>query len=155
MPANKRWNVNRKPNVEPKKAAKPKAPKKVEAPKKEEFPSEWQRPEADATTTPGEIASPIEWIASWPAPIAEKTPNYGQIVGSWSRTNVVAPKWRIRFEAQQASVPMFMLPDDIRRYLTNKWWWSGVRKKSKERLEKHHADMEMIAKLKAFLSGRL
>lgn len=44
------------------------------------------------------------------------------------------------------------LPDDIRRYLTNKWWWSNVYLKWEEWLLKHKADMNMIEKLKKFLS---
>jgi len=44
------------------------------------------------------------------------------------------------------------LPEDIRKYLTNKWWGSNVYLKWEERLLKHKADMNMIEKLKKFLS---
>lgn len=78
-----------------------------------------------------------------------------EIVWNGMTTSVVAPKWRIRFEAQVAAVPMFKLPPDIRQYLINKWFGTNVWKRDKERLEKHWADMEMIEKLKKFLTGEL
>lgn len=48
-----------------------------------------------------------------------------------------------------------MLPDEIRRYLINHGLTSDVYKKDKEWLEKHHVDMEMVEKLKQFLTERL
>ncbi len=70
-------------------------------------------------------------------------------------SKVVKPVGRIRFEAQVAPVPLFKLPADIRQYLINNWFTSDVYKKDKEWLEKHHANMEMIEKLKAFLTEKL
>lgn len=46
----------------------------------------------------------------------------------------------------------YELPDDIRKYLNNKWWWSNVYLKGEEWLVKHNADMKMIEKLKDYLS---
>lgn len=85
----------------------------------------------------------------------EKSKARWEIVWNWTSTSVVAPKWRIRFEAQVAPVPMFKIPADIRQYLINKWFGTNVWKKDKEWLEKHWADMKMIEKLKKFLSGEL
>jgi hypothetical protein len=65
---------------------------------------------------------------------------------------VAKPKGRIAFEAQVAPVPLFRLPADIRQYLINNGFSSDVYKKDKERLEKHNADMEMINRLKDFLT---
>lgn len=76
-----------------------------------------------------------------------------EIVWNWTRTVVQQPRWRIKFEAQLAAVPLFKLPDDIRRYLvshglpTTVWQWD------KEKLEKHKVDMKMVEKLKQFLSN--
>lgn len=78
-----------------------------------------------------------------------------QIVWNWMATVVKKPVWSITFEAQQASVPLFKVPADIRQYLINKWWGTNVWKKDKERLERHWADMKMIEKLKKFLSNHL
>lgn len=70
-------------------------------------------------------------------------------------TKVEKPVWRIKFEAQVAPYPLFMLPEDIRRYLVSHWLTSDIYKKDKEWLEKHHVDMEMVEKLKQFLTERL
>lgn len=77
------------------------------------------------------------------------------IIGDVGGSKIVKPVWRIKFEAQVAPVPMFMLPDDIRRYLQSHWLSSDVFKKDKEWLEKHNVDMEMVDKLKKFLTERL
>ena len=65
------------------------------------------------------------------------------------------PQGRIRFEAQVAPIPMFMLPADIRIYLQSHWLSSDVYKRDKEWLEKHNVDMDMVDKLKKFLTERL
>lgn len=68
---------------------------------------------------------------------------------------VTKPKWRIVFEAQVAPFPMFKLPEDLRRYLISKGLTTDVYKMDKEWLEKHNVDMEMIEKLKKFLTEKL
>lgn len=68
---------------------------------------------------------------------------------------VVKPKGRIVFEAQVAPVPMFKMPADVREYLTNNWFTTDLWKKDKEWLEKHNVDMEMVEKLKKFLTEKL
>lgn len=70
-------------------------------------------------------------------------------------TEVKQPEWRIRFEAQVQPFPLFMLPDDIRKWLVSNGLTSDVYKKDKEWLEKHNVDMEMVEKLKKFLTERL
>lgn len=76
-----------------------------------------------------------------------------KVIWTIGDTVVAKPKGRICFEAQVAPVPMFKLPADIRRYLVNHGFSSDVYKRDKERLEKHWADMEMINKLKDFLTS--
>lgn len=68
---------------------------------------------------------------------------------------VTKPKWRIVFEAQVAPFPMFKLPEDLRRYLVSKGLTTDVYKMDKEWLEKHNVDMEMVEKLKKFLTEKL
>lgn len=70
-------------------------------------------------------------------------------------TSVEKPIGRIKFEAQVAPYPLFRLPEDIRRYLINHGLTSDVYKRDKERLEKHNVDMEIVEKLKKFLTERL
>lgn len=78
----------------------------------------------------------------------------GLIWNVWESV-VVKPKGRIVFEAQVAPVPMFKMPADIREYLTNNWFTTDLWKKDKEWLEKHNVDMEMVEKLKKFLTEKL
>ena len=70
-------------------------------------------------------------------------------------TKVEKPVWRIKFEAQVAPYPLFMLPEDIRKYLVRNGFTSNIYLKDKEWLEKHNVDMEMVEKLKQFLTERL
>ena len=77
----------------------------------------------------------------------------GEIVWKWWRTVVQQPRWRIKFEAQLAAVPMFKLPEDIRRYLTSHWLPTTVWQWDKEKLEKRGVDNKMVEKLKEFLSS--
>lgn len=93
-----------------------------------------------------------EETSNVPTEIEKQAQNvFGDVGGS----KVVKPVWRIKFEAQVAPVPMFMLPVEIRKYLQSHWFSSDVFKKDKEWLEKHNVDMEMIEKLKKFLTERL
>lgn len=77
----------------------------------------------------------------------------GEIVWNWTRTTVQQPKGRIKFEAQLAAVPLFKLPDDIRRYLVSHGLPTTVWKWDKEKLERRKVDMWMVEKLKKFLSS--
>lgn len=58
----------------------------------------------------------------------------------------------IKTKAYTSPVCLYELPEDIRTYLTNMWWWSNVYEKGEEWLVKHWADMKMIEKLKKFIS---
>lgn len=82
----------------------------------------------------------------------KKSEKWEKIIWNIWNTVVAKPKGRIAFEAQVAPVPLFKLPADIRQYLINNGFSSDVYKKDKERLEKHNADMEMINRLKDFLT---
>ena len=58
----------------------------------------------------------------------------------------------IRTQQLTSPIPMYKLPADIQQYLKNHCFGTDVYKKGKEWLEKHNADMEMIEKLKKFIS---
>lgn len=68
-------------------------------------------------------------------------------------TNVhMQPRW-IRFQKFDAPVPMFMIQDEeLRSYLVTKGFWTNVYQKDKEWLESHWADMEMIERLKRYVT---
>ena len=78
-----------------------------------------------------------------------------KVLGDVGGSVIVKPQGRIKFEAQVAPVPMFMLPVEIRKYLQSHGFSSDLYKKDKERLEKHNVDMEMVDKLKKFLTEKL
>lgn len=78
-----------------------------------------------------------------------------QIMGDVGWTIVTKPQGRIKFEAQVAPYPMFMLPDELKRWLISNWLTTDVYRRDKERLEKHNVDLEMVEKLKKFLTERL
>lgn len=78
-----------------------------------------------------------------------------KIIWTIGWTNVEKPVWRIKFEAQVAPYPLFMLPEEIRKYLVKKGFTSDIYKKDKEWLEKHNVDMEIVEKLKKFLTEKL
>lgn len=58
----------------------------------------------------------------------------------------------IKTKAYNTPVCLYELPEDIRTYLTNMWWWTNVYEKGEKWLVKHWADMKMIEKLKKFIS---
>lgn len=76
------------------------------------------------------------------------------VMGTIGWTEITKPKWRIVFEAQMWAYPMYRLPEEIRKYLVKKGLTTEVYKKDKEWLEKHHVDLEMVQKLKEFLTRR-
>lgn len=46
----------------------------------------------------------------------------------------------------------YELPENIRKYLNNRWWWANVIEKDEEWLVKRKANMEIIEELKKYLS---
>ena len=111
-------------------------------------------PEKPVTTIPQntENNAATEELNNVPTEVEKQAQN---VIGDVGGSKIVKPVWRIKFEAQVAPVPMFMLPADIRRYLQSNGLSSDVFKKDKEWLEKHNVDMEMVDKLKKFLTERL
>ena len=71
----------------------------------------------------------------------------------WWTSVHMQPRW-IRFQKFDAPVPMFMIQDEeLRNYLVTKGFWTNVYQKDKEWLESHWADMEMIERLKRYVTG--
>ena len=78
-----------------------------------------------------------------------------RVLGDVGGSKITKPVGRIRFEAQVWPYPMFMVPAEIRNYLTKKGLTTDVWKKDKEWLEKHNVDLEMVEKLKQFLQSKM
>ena len=111
-----------------------------------------------STVAENEISN--EEIESWTIiqkeqPITVKRTKKARVIGDVGGSIISKPQGRIKFEAQVAAFPMYRVPEDIRQYLINKWLTTDVYKKSKEWLEKHHVDLEIVEKLKKFLTEKL
>lgn len=74
-----------------------------------------------------------------------------RIIGNVKRP-VIQKSAFIKTKSYSTPVPMYEIPEDIRRYLLNKGFGTNVYEKGREWLEAHNADMEMIEKLKKFIS---
>ena len=144
MAKKRQIKINRKPKVEVKEVTLEEALEEMEE-KTEETPVVEE--DTIGTTVVENKISDVEQVM-W-----SRSQLKGEIVWNWERTVMQRPRWRIKFEAQVAAVPMFKLPEEIRRYLeshglpTTVWQWD------KERVEKRNVDKVMVEKLKAFLSG--
>ena len=131
MAAKKKITINRKP----------KKVEKVEEVKVEEVIEEVEKPVetvVEEEINPGQVVGMTK----------SATKAYGTIWG----TTVVKPKGRIVFEAQAAPYPMFKLPQDIQKYLISHGLTTEVYKKDKEWLEKHNVNMEIVQRLKEFIT---
>jgi hypothetical protein len=60
----------------------------------------------------------------------------------------------IRFKSLRWPISHRELPEDIQRWLRNKWYGTNIYQKDKEWLEKHNVDMKMIEKLKKFINDK-
>ena len=58
----------------------------------------------------------------------------------------------IKTKVYTTPVPLYELPEDLRQYLINMWFWTNVYEKWEEWLHAHGADMEKIEELKKFIS---
>lgn len=77
-----------------------------------------------------------------------------KVIGTIGGTVVKQGQGFIKTKVYRGTIPMYILPNELRQYLQNKGFWTNVWEKSKERLEKHHADMDKINELKKFISDR-
>lgn len=112
-----------------------------------------KQPKKQATKTPKEVKAPV------------KNPTEDQLDKEINKVEKVMEKkeevkvfqvhqakWFIRTKAYRTAIPMYKIPADIRQYLLNKGFGTNVWEKDKAWLERHHADMEMIERLKKFIS---
>lgn len=109
---------------------------------------------SDAEDLSGTIINAEQEIGLKKSDLEDKK-NGSQVIWTIGWTNVEKTVWRIKFEAQVAPFPMFLLPDHIRKYLVRNGFTSELYKKDKEWLEKHNVDMDIVNDLKKFLTERL
>ena len=144
MASKRQIKINRKPKVEVKEVTLEEALEEMEEKTQETPVVEEDTP---GTTVVENKISDVDTIG-W-----TRSQLKGEIVWKWERTVVRQPRGRIKFEAQLAAVPMFKLPEEIRRYLTSNGLPTTVWQWDKEKLEKRNVDKVIVEKLKAFLSG--
>lgn len=83
----------------------------------------------------------------------KKTKEEPRKLGNVEGTTVYQKKGFLRIQkAKHGAIPKKKLPEDIQRWLTDKWYWTNVYERPKEWLEKHHVNPIMINKLKKFIS---
>lgn len=111
-------------------------------------PEEEVKPKADAITTPKEEE---EDISEEELDKEIKEVEEMMVIGK-VRKPVYQKSSFIKTKVLKTPLCLYELPDDIRKYLTNKGWWTNVYLKGEEWLVKHNADMNMIEKLKKFIS---
>ena len=131
MPAKRKITINRKPKVE-----------NVEEVEEVKVELEKVEPEVNVEEVMEEVKEEVKKIQK------------REVMWTIWGTEITKPKWRIVFEAQMWAYPMYRLPEEIRKYLVKKGLTTEVWKKNKEWLEKHHVDLEMVQKLKDFLTTR-
>ena len=73
-------------------------------------------------------------------------------IGTIGEKKVFQKSSFIKFKVKKSPISLQELPTEIRQYLINKGLGTNVYERPKERLEKHHIDMEIIEKLKKFIS---
>lgn len=81
-------------------------------------------------------------------PKEEKDDVIGQLKGG----KQVHQGWFLKFKAVRWPVDKSKLPEDIQKWLTNKGYGTNIYLRSKEELEKKHVDLDMVQKLKDFIS---
>lgn len=78
-----------------------------------------------------------------------------RVIGSLKWGSEVHQKnGHLRIKAIRWPISKRELPEDIRRWLTNKGYGTNIYLKSKEELERRNVDLKMVDKLKKFISER-
>lgn len=78
-----------------------------------------------------------------------------RVIGSLKWGSEVHQKnGHLRIKAIRWPISKRELPEDIRKWLTNKGYGTNIYLKSKEELERRNVDLKMVDKLKKFISER-
>ena len=103
-----------------------------------------------------EIAHKEEtWAENEEKPVKEEPKKESRVIWSLKWGNDVHQKnGHLKIKAVRWPISKRELPEDIRKWLTNKGYWTNIYLKSKEELEKRNVDLKMVDKLKKFISER-
>ena len=129
------------------KAKKVKEPKKIKVEKVKLPEVEEETPIEEVKVEIEEVKEEIPDIDKELEKVEEKMEMIGKV-----RSPVFQKSSFIKTKAYNSPVPLYEIPEDIRKYLINMWFGTNVYEKGEERLIRHNADMEMIEKLKKFIS---
>ena len=89
------------------------------------------------------------------APVKEEPKKETRVIWSLKWGSAVHQKnGHLKIKAIRWPISKRELPEDIRKWLTNKGYGTNIYLKSKEELEKRHVDLKMVDKLKKFISER-
>lgn len=96
-----------------------------------------------------------EEAASKATEVAEEPKKGTRVIWSLKWGNDVHQKnGHLKIKAIRWPISKRELPEDIRKWLTNKGYGTNIYLKSKEELEKRKVDLKMVDKLKKFISER-
>lgn len=84
--------------------------------------------------------------------VIEEEPVKNDVIWKLKGGKEVHQKGFLRMKAVRWPIDKSKLPEDIRKWLTNKGYGTNIYLRSKEELEKKHVDLEMVQKLKDFIS---
>ena len=84
--------------------------------------------------------------------VIEEEPVKSDVIWKIKGGKAVHQKGFLRMKAVRWPIDKSKLPEDIQKWLTNKGYGTNIYLRSKEELEKRHVDLEMVQKLKDFIS---
>ena len=105
-------------------------------------------PEIETPIIPEEIQTPEE---NEPKEVKKSTDVIGSLRG-WKQVHQKINT--VRVQALRGPLSHRGLPEDVQKWLKNKWYWTNIYQKPKEWLEAHKVDMTMVEKLKKFINDK-
>lgn len=107
---------------------------------------------ANKATKKEEVKITPEVVEEAPEVIEEEPVKKSDVIWRIKGGKEVHQKGFIRVKAVRWPISKSKLPADIQKWLTNKGYGTNIYLRSKEELEKRHVDLEMVQKLKDFIS---
>lgn len=107
---------------------------------------------AKKATKKEEVKITPEVVEEAPEVIEEEPVKKSDVIWKIKGGKAVHQKWFLRMKAVRWPIDKSKLPEDIQKWLTNKGYGTNIYLRSKEELEKRHVDLEMVQKLKDFIS---